>query len=234
MRNSKVFPLTTAHSLVAAAALLLGSATLPAAAASNTATDSVTGSLGTTGIGLALSRSLSDGKWVTRLDGGHLSYSTSTREGNINYDADVKTTTGMASADYHFFGGRFKGSIGLAIMSSDISLEGRPNQAGLYNINGQTVPAGPNDFVRASLDLPSVAPYLGIGWSNLNEPEAGFKYYLDLGILIGGVDVGLSTSDNIRQAAGDANIEAERRKIEDEVDKGIVPVARFGLGLRFD
>lgn len=194
----------------------------------------ILGNLGTTGIGLTMATSLSSkSKWVYRADAGHLSYSTTTREGNVDYDFKLKTTTGMVSADYHLFGGSFKASFGLALLGSDFTLEGRPNSAGVYDVNGRPVPAGQNDFLRAVIDLPTLAPYVGFGWSNLNEPGWGLRYYADLGVMLGNIKTRLEASPNVQRAAGADNLEAERRQIEDAVDYGVIPVARFGVGLRF-
>lgn len=194
---------------------------------------SILGHVGTTGFGVTLSKSRPLSKWVYRADAGYLNYDTKVREGNVDYDFNLDMASATLSTDYHFFNGRFKGSLGLALISSDLTLEGRPNGAGVYNINGQLVPAGQGDFVRAEIDLPEVAPYLGLGWSNLNDAQSSFKYFADFGLIVGSIDTQLKTSQNVRNAAGDDNIEAERRKIDDAIDKGFVPVVRVGLGLSF-
>lgn len=213
---------------------LFAAFTAPAwADSTNNSHRSILGQVGTTGIGLTLSKSQPQSKWVYRADAGYLNYDTRVREGNVDYDFKLDLTSAMISTDYHFFKGRFKGSLGLALLDSDLTLEGRPNGAGVYDINGQLVPAGQGDFVRAEIDLPTVAPYLGLGWSNLNDEQANFKYFADFGLIVGSIDTQLKTSQNVRNAAGDDNIEAERRKIDDAIDKGFLPVVRVGLGLSF-
>jgi len=189
---------------------------------------------GTTGVELGISRPVDDTRWVARASLGKLSGEERSREGSILYNAKLNLTTSVLGADYHFFNGRFKGSLGLALFGGDIAFNSVAQAGDTITVGNRRVVVGPNDFVRASFKLPSVAPYVCLGWSNLNANDPGFSYALDLGVTFVTVKTNLQVSQNLETAAGSDQVAAERQKLQDSAnDLKVYPVVRAVLGYRF-
>ncbi|MDH4395097.1 MAG: hypothetical protein QE278_05440 [Limnobacter sp.] len=216
-------------------ALLLGMAAAPTAFAEGIFTEySVMTGAGTTGVELSIGRPFENTPWVGRASIGRLSGEEKTTEGSINYNAKLKVNTSLLGADYHFFGGRFKGSLGLLVFGGDIGLEALATQGDTITIGNRRVLVAQGDFVRASFKFPSAAPYLGIGWSNLNSKELGLAYAVDLGVTVVSVDSTLDLSQNLQNQAGADQVAVERQKLQQSADDiKIYPVIRAALGYRF-
>lgn len=225
----------TLHSLALSLGLALGLGTTPAAFAEGIFTDySVMTGAGSTGVELSIGRPVDNTPWVGRASIGRISGEEKTTEGSINYNAKLKINTSLLGADYHFFGGSFKGSLGLLIFGGDIGLGALATRGDTITIGNRRVVVGEGDFVRASFKFPSAAPYLGIGWSNLNSKELGLAYAVDLGISVVSVDSTLDISQNLQNQAGPEQVAAERQKLQQSADDiKIYPVIRAALGYRF-
>lgn len=103
---------------------------------------------------------------------------------------------------------------------------------GTLSINGSSYPAA-GESVGAEAKFPSAAPYIGIGYGH-HQPTKGSGFYLDLGVVIGKAKTTISPSAGIVAAAGQANVDAEQRKLQDSVDKlKAYPVLKFGFSWAF-
>jgi len=190
--------------------------------------------VGTTGLELSIARAVKDTPWVARASLGRLSGEDQTREGSVLYNAKLRLNSSLLNADYHIWNGRFKASLGLALFSGDISLNSVAQAGDVITIGNRSVVLGPNDYVRAQFKLPSAAPYIGLGWTNLNQDDPGFTYSVDLGVTFVNVKSSLDVSPTIQAAAGSAQVEAERQKLQNSAnDVKFYPILRAAMGYRF-
>ena len=95
-----------------------------------------------------------------------------------------------------------------------------------------TYPAA-GESVEAEAKFPSFAPYLGIGFGHAQSSK-GISFYFDAGVAIGKADAKITPSAGLLAAAGQSNIDAEQRNLQESVDKlKFFPTVKFGLGYSF-
>lgn len=154
----------------------------------------------------------------------------------VNYDADLKLFSGLATIDWYPFLGGFRLSAGLLANGNEIDVIGRPTAGATFNINGTIFNAADVGSLTGNVDFNSVAPYLGIGWGNPFSPGGNWSFNLDLGVAFqGSPNVTLTANGPL---ANDpvlrANLEAERRDLENEIeDFEYYPVVSLGITYRF-
>lgn len=174
-------------------------------------------------------------------------------EDDITYTAKLKNNKFNLFADYFPFNNGFRVTGGLGFGKTELSAEGRIRKATTesFKIGDKeyTVNLDGSEKITASVKYPAVSPYLGIGWGhNIKNKKAGsWGFTADLGIFMGSpktkLDVNDSLFDKLRAAevdtsAAEANvrssIEAERRKLQDEVGKvKVIPMLSVGATYRF-
>ncbi len=116
---------------------------------------------------------------------------------------------------------------GLMVMQ-DSSLSLNQTGAGGARINGQDYPADAVGTLSGRTRFSKVAPYLGIGWQSAPATQPGFRFVGDLGLrldLRGRTT--LASSAGPSNAALQQDLEAERRKLNDEFGG-----TRFHLGAK--
>lgn len=92
-----------------------------------------------------------------------------------------------------------------------------------YSIAGETL--------ALEAKFPSVRPCLGIGYGH--SVSKGLRLFMDLGVAYGKPKATLTASEGLTTAAG-ADIEIERKKLQDDLDKlKVWPVIKIGLGYTF-
>ncbi|MCA9769702.1 MAG: hypothetical protein KC485_12860, partial [Gemmatimonadetes bacterium] len=89
--------------------------------------------------------------------------------------------------------------------------------------------------VRGDVRWPGTLPYVGIGWGTPASRGGGIGFVFDLGVGIGAPTLGLSASSAVPGSTLAADVEAERRDIQDDIDRylKVYPVLSLGLALRF-
>ena len=152
---------------------------------------------------------------------------------NVDYDGDVKLKSFGAMADVFPFGGGFRVTGGLRLNYNEGELTGTP-MGGNYTINGRSYSAADVGQLEGEVTFNRVAPYLGIGWmGSVFSPN--LYVGADLGVMFQGkpkVKLGATNSSIAGTFATD--IEAERRKVEDDLkDFRFYPVLAVSVGYRF-
>ena len=143
----------------------------------------------------------------------------------VDYEAKAKILTGALLLDWSPLG-PFRISGGFMPHKNKVDLSGTPT-------SGSRFAAGTRLSGEVKPDK-SFAPYLGIGWGNVWTK--GVNFYFDLGVMFQGspkvnlsLDCGPSATP-AQCAAAQAQVEGERQRVEDKIDKyKYYPVANIGL-----
>ena len=101
-------------------------------------------------------------------------------ESGINYNSNFKLESYGVLADIHPFSGTFFVSAGWLAHNNGLDLKAScPTSC---DIDGTSYKSAPDGQIKATVDLGSNAPYLGIGWGNAMK---GGRVYakLDVGVL---------------------------------------------------
>jgi len=207
------------------------------------------GLLGSKGIGYA--HSFGD-LFGVRADFSRLSTGRSLSVSEYRYEAALKGRQLGAYADWFPFGGKLHLTAGLVSRHLEADVEARFKnerrvRIGRVNVNY----GGSEDWVRADLQWPSVAPYLGVGFGHSTAQRAGFGFLSEIGVTIGAPKVQLSISEALRAKVDavtsvpvpgnplggtttDAEIEYQRRELADDVSKiKVFPHMYIGVAFRF-
>jgi opacity protein-like surface antigen len=186
--------------------------------------------VGTTGFLVGVEHHYSDTVGVRAdLNGGSLSRDASTSD--ATYHGTLHLAALGLFADYHPWGGAFRLSAGALL--GDTNLEGQAvaTANGTFTINGVQVSA-PGESLTAKVKLPSVRPFVGLGWGHAPR-ESGLFGQFDLGLAYGRPEVTLTATPNLAAAAASAgtSVESERVLLQNKAnDFRLYPVVRAGLG----
>jgi Autotransporter beta-domain len=175
---------------------------------------------GTTGVGVDLGGDVMPTLgWRLGLSGMNVNTDVDTSQ--VTYDAKVKVLTGSLLLDWSPLG-PFRISGGFMPNNNKIDLTGRPS--------GGSFPPGSSLTGEVKPER-SFAPYLGVGYGNVWT--RGVNFYFDLGVMFQGtpeVSLTLSCAPSPSCTAAQGQVEAERQRVQDKVDKyKYYPVANIGL-----
>ena len=181
---------------------------------------------GTTGVGVDLGGDVAPTLgW--RLGVSGMNVNTHVDTNDVRYDAKAKVLTGSLLLDWSPLG-PFRISGGFMPNQNKIDLTGQPSGGG----GSSVVPAG-SSLTGDVKPERSFAPYLGVGYGNVWT--RGVNFYFDLGIMFqGSPEVSLSlncgSATPAQCAAAQSQVEAERQRVQDKVDRyKYYPVANIGL-----
>jgi len=146
---------------------------------------SVTGKIGTLGLGAELDIALTDSLGA-RIGLNSYSYQYNADSSTVNYDFHLKLQTVSALADwYPFDDSSFRTSIGVMYNNNKVSLDGQPT-GGTYTINGNTYSSTDVGSLQGTMSFNKVAPYIGIGWGKPSPTGRGWGMTTDFGVLFQG------------------------------------------------
>jgi hypothetical protein len=215
-----------------AVALLLSSpvAAQDRAAPESTITAAVTG--GTLGIGPELGFRISDHIGI-RGNATFLGVSASFDSDDLSYDGKLKLKSFGAMLDVYPFGGHFRVSGGARINRNHVDVVATPSDE---------VSFGDGDYTAAQVgtlsgraDVKKFAPALTLGWSGANR--RGFMFGVETGVLFQGaarLREFRATGTLANDPTFRANLEQERRSLQDDIDKvKVYPIVQFAIGYRF-
>jgi hypothetical protein len=215
-----------ASSKTVARVLLVAGAILCAAPA--TAVE-LFGGIGTSGFEIGLGSRLGSNTGV-RMDAEFLDYGRTFDRNGATYDTKLKFSALGVYGDY-FLGNSFRLTAGALLGQRKATGSGVATN-GTITINGVSYPAA-GESVAAEAKFPSFAPYLGIGFGHAQSSK-GVSFYFDAGVAIGKADAKITPSAGLLAAAGQSNIDAEQRNLQESVDKlKFFPTVKFGLGYKF-
>lgn len=185
--------------------------------------------LGTEGVGLGIGRSIGEAFGLRgELSGGSLSHDFTA--GDIDYDAKLKWRSVGVYGDWYPMPSPFRVTAGLAFTDSKVAATGTSDT--VLVINGRSYDAV-GEAVYGRIEWPSVMPYVGVGFGH-NRPSRGWGFFGDLGVLIGKPKAHLTATPGLLQQVGAAELEAERRELQDKADDyGVYPVLKIGVSYTF-
>ena len=195
----------------------------------------VSGKVGTLGMGLELTKSVSD-SFTGRLGFNTFSYNTNITKSSINYNANLQLQTVSALADWYPMQGAFRATTGLYYNNNQFSLAGKPT-GGIYTIGGQTYTAADIGSVNSSVSFNKIAPYLGLGWGNPAGQGKGWGLVSDFGVLFQGqanttLDATCANPAVCAQLQG--SVITERAKLQNSLSNfKLYPVASVGVSYQW-
>ena len=172
----------------------------------------------------------------------------------VTYNFDVKTEDFLATLDWHPYASSFKTSAGVIVNNSNLVGHVTPTTETTFTFNGVTYSTNDIAKVDTSAEFDPVAPYVGIGWDTSWTKKSGFGFTFDLGLIYQGsakvdytVDyapvpvTGNAAVDAAAQQARadlikevDANLAAEKRSLQTELDKyEFLPYIAIGVNYKF-
>ncbi|HCO96704.1 MAG TPA: hypothetical protein DIU00_22660 [Phycisphaerales bacterium] len=156
---------------------------------------------------------------------------------DIEYDIELDFSSFSALADWYVFNGSFRISGGVISMDHEVDLRAR-------GASGETEEIGDIEYdwddigtLSGCVEIDDVAPYVGIGWGNPLTSSRRWGFTCDLGVAFtSSPDVKLS-ANALNPAIADAlsaDLEKERKDIEDDLDKfELYPVIAVSFFYRF-
>lgn len=204
----------------------------PADDADPDSTFSVAVSAGSLGIGPEIGWRLNDHVGI-RGGASFLNVSQSFEPEDVSFDGKIKLQSFGAMVDVYPFGGSFRVSGGARINNNEIALAATPNVP--VEINGNEYLPSEIGTLSTRADANKFSPALTFGWSGSNR--RGFMFGFETGVLFQGafeIDPLTATGTARNDATFRADLEAERRSLQDDVDKvKIYPILQLAIGYRF-
>lgn len=224
------------HSILLGAALLaLASGATPLAAqgiSGKRALDlDVSVRAGTLGVGVEAGKLLTN-RIAARVGMNFGGYNLSQEQEDIMYNADLKLQ-GMSALIDLFPGSRgsFHITGGFVTSPMKVTAVGEPSSTGTFEIDGQTYTSADVGSLVAEAKFAS-GPYVGLGFGSPAKRRGALKFKFDLGAIIGKANLSLKATGAAANPTLTADLEAQRERTQQELDKfaKIYPVISFGLG----
>lgn len=162
---------------------------------------------------------------------------------NFPYKGTLKFNQVGAYADWFPFQNGFRVTGGLNIRQAKLQADDDIAHGVNASFGDVTIlDWKPGYAAKASVKLPTVAPYIGIGYGhNVATQKPGFTFMADIGVAYGkpktSLDVNQDLLDTLNALTGgkaQQSVERERAKIQDEVKKyKFMPQVFIGVGYRF-
>ena len=194
----------------------------------------IAGRVGTPGFGVEAAK-LFGGHLAVRAGANFFNFSVSKTQSNIDFNAKLKIHSFSAVVDF-FPGNRgsFHLTGGIMTNPATVTATGKPSATG-FDINGVTYTAAQVGTLTGEAKYSGVLPYFGLGFGTPARNGGALKFLFDLGVAIGKPKLSLVATNpsNIPNLATD--VEAQRVKTENDVQKyaKIYPVISLGLAYRF-
>ena len=180
---------------------------------------------GTTGLGADLGWAVAP-TLGGRIGLSGMNFNTSVDTSDVRYDAKAKLANLNLFLDWSPLG-PFRITGGFIANNNKVDINGQPNAGGSF-------PPGSSLSGTVKPDK-SFAPYLGVGYGNVWT--AGVNFYFDLGIMFQGspqVSLSCQSANPADCAAAQSQIEAERQRVQDKLDKyKYYPVLNLGITIGF-
>jgi hypothetical protein len=150
---------------------------------------------------------------------------------NVNDTKEMNLSLG-AYLDWFPTDSSFRLSAGVNINRMRTTLNGISGSN--VNINGKQVSLGSNVY-NVEFKFPTVTPYVGIGFGDFHNSDAGLHVYGDFGLMLGKYDAIAKTSVVGNQGVTTSDVDAELNHLRKSLYKwNFIPTATVGLTYRFN
>ncbi|VVE37500.1 hypothetical protein PCA20602_03990 [Pandoraea capi] len=191
------------------------------------------GTVGTEGLGYGM------GVGITRHIGARadvngLALSHSFTAGEVRYNGKARFLHGGIYADFFPAPATlpFRLTAGVLVGNDHVDLVGHAVQD-VYVYRGVAYPTA-GQSVTGRIKLPTVRPYLGIGFGHAPEGTPGWSMSFDAGVAYGRPKVDLNVSPFITAIVGQATVDAQRQELQDKADRlRFYPVVKLGVTYRW-
>ena len=184
--------------------------------------------LGTEGVGLGAGTALTDSFGLR----GEINYGSLNHDftaADIDYQAKVRLRGIGILGDWFPTASAFRVTAGLNFNSSRVDATG--TSGATLTINGRQYSAA-GEAVQSTIKWPSVMPYLGVGFGH--GRSKGWGMFADLGVMVGKPEATLTATPGLLAQVGSAQLEAERRQLQDKADDyRVYPVLKVGISYAF-
>ncbi|WP_148227747.1 hypothetical protein [Desulfarculus baarsii] len=102
---------------------------------------------------------------------------------DVNYEFDAKLHTAGLLLNAHPFANGFRLSGGVIINSHDFSGSASPSASKIYNIGGTSYTGAQLGRVETDASFNTLAPYGGLGFSNVFSDGGHCVFAFDLGVI---------------------------------------------------
>lgn len=154
-------------------------------------------------------------------------------EGTFQFD------NGRIGLDFYPFHGSFRLSTAVVINNNNMNLDGRPNAAGVFELNDNEYLNEEVENLNVQLSYPDQAFYVGLGWGNPVAADKGLGVTFDVGVVYtGAADVSSRVTctsplpGRCQQMQDDLAVETETIK-EDLGEFEFWPLVQLGLSYQF-
>lgn len=167
-------------------------------------------------------------------------YDYDTSEEDVDYEATYAFKNAQLGLDWYPFTGTFRLSAAYIANGNELDLHAVPK--GTYTINDQVYTAAEVGDLRAGIEYPGSAAYVGMGWGNPLREGKGLGVTFDIGaVYTGAVDVTMDVRCGAAAPQGSpqctrlqSDAEAERKTLEDDLsDFPFWPLLQLGLSYQF-
>lgn len=187
---------------------------------------SITG--GTLGVGPELAYTVSHHVGL-RANATFLNVSHHFDSSDLDYDGQVKLKSGGVMLDVFPFGNGFRLSAGARLNRNDGHVTATPNQS--QRVGNMVYTPAMIGTIEGDAGTKDFAPSATIGYAS--RRTRGFVWSIEAGALFQG-RVRLSPLTNSTGLIRQADLDAERADIQDDIDKyKVYPIAQLSLGWRF-
>ena len=171
-----------------------------------------------------------------RIDAGTTgSFARDRTESGIPYSVAFKYNRVGLFGDYFPFGGRFRLTGGLTVNDAALTLKTRFDGTSQVTFDQTTITPTANDRFDATVKIPRVTPYIGIGWGH-QAATTGLGFIADLGVSIGRAKLTVNQNllENYPGLLTQSDIDAKTAELRGNVAKvRVLPQASIGLSYRY-
>lgn len=219
---------------LAAALLTLSSLFIIGTGCQDSGTLAVSGKAGTTGLGGEVTVGLLT-DLNARVGLNTMDFDVDEKFDDVEYELGVNFDSMSGLIDWYIFDDSFHLTGGVYSLNHEICLDATPT--GSVEIGDITYSYSDAGMLRGKAEVDGTSPYFGIGWGNPMQSNRRWGFTLDLGVIFtDSPDVTLNSYGGAlsTDSAFLAELEKERKKIEDDLDSiKFYPVATLGLFIRF-
>jgi hypothetical protein len=189
--------------------------------------------VGTDGIGAGYAYALNS-NFNARAELNGFALSRNFSAGDLHYNAKATLLHGGLFADFFPAADTVPFRLVAGVLIGDDHVNASATSTnGTYNVNGVRVSSN-GETINARMRFPTARPYLGIGFGHSPVAKPGFSMFFDAGVAYGRPTVDLDVPASIVAQAGQANVDAERRELQDKANRlRWYPIIKIGVTYRF-